>query len=252
MTRIVHHRASPLNARSAILGGLASALVAVLLLGINPCSALADADPASDVLLAQSAFFPYQPAVAPQLYTTVNSTLGAVARVWLPLKVAIIGSPEDLGGVPEFFGRPQAYAQFLDREISFNHPQPLLVVMPAGYGLADAGSAAALAGVPVDHRHSSYGLVRSAILALVALARAAGHPISAPAIPSGSATSHGAFPVALLFVVPVALLMLTGILARWRGKPRDPQPPSAHPPPAESRPAGTGSASRGGERQAGD
>jgi hypothetical protein len=232
MTRVVHHRASPLNARSAIPGGLASALVALLLLGANASPVLADADPASDVLLAQSAFFPYQPAVASQLYTAVNTTLGAVARVWLPLKVAIIGSPEDLGGVPEFFGRPQAYAEFLAREISFNHPQPLLVVMPTGFGLADAGSAAALAGLLVDRRHSSYGLIRSAILALVALARAAGHPIAEPDVPSGSAVSPGAFPVALLFGVPTVLLILAGILTLGRGKPRDPQPPSARPPPA--------------------
>jgi hypothetical protein len=231
MKRVVHHRSSPLT-RSAVPGGLASALVALLLLGANACPALADADPASDVLLAQSAFFPYRPAVSPQLYAAVNSTLGALARVWLPLKVAVIGSPEDLGGIPELFGQPQAYAKFLDREISFNHPQPLLVVMPAGFGLADAGPSAALAGLSVDRRHGSYGLIRSAILALVALARAAGHPISTPAIPSSSATSQGGFPVALLFGVPAVLLILAGLFTLRRGKPSDPQAPSAHPPPA--------------------
>jgi len=38
-----------------------------------------------------------------------------------------VGSATDLGGVPNLFGHPQAYATFLDSEISFNRPQPLLV-----------------------------------------------------------------------------------------------------------------------------
>ena len=138
MTRVAQRRSSLRGARSFIAGGLASALVALLLLGANACPALADADPASDVLLAHNAFFPYRPAVSSQLYSAVNGTLGAAARVGLPLKVAIIGSSEDLGAIPELFGHPQTYATFLDREISFNHPQPLLVVMPSGFGLANA------------------------------------------------------------------------------------------------------------------
>ena len=44
--------------------------------------------------------------------------------------------PVDLGVIPELFGQPQNYAKFLDKEISFQGPQPLLVVMPAGYGVA--------------------------------------------------------------------------------------------------------------------
>jgi hypothetical protein len=145
----------------------------------------------------------------------------------MPLKVAIIGSPEDLGAVPEFFGHPQSYAKFLDREISFNHPQPLLVVMAAGYGLANSGPATALSGFTVDRSHGSYGLTRSAILAVVALARADGRPISAPAIPPGS-SSHGGVPVGALFAIPAALLFGVGILLLRSGrttKRRAPQPP---------------------------
>jgi len=233
MTGFAHRRPSSRDARSSIRGGLAFALLALLLLGANASPALADADPASDVLLAQSAFFPYQPPVPPKLEAAMNSALGAAARVWLPLKVAIIGSREDLGAVPEFFGHPQPYANFLDREISFNHPQPLLVVMAAGYGLAAVGPGSALAGVPVDASHGSYGLTRSAILAVLALARAAGHPIATPAIPSSSASSHASFPVALLFGIPAAVLILAGIAIMRGGKPHDPHaPPPVHPPPA--------------------
>jgi hypothetical protein len=202
-------------------------VVALLVLGAAGGIALADGDPASDVLLAQNAFFPYQPPVQPQLEAAMNRSLEAASRAGMPLKVAIIGSPEDLGAVPEFFGHPQPYAKFLDREISFNHPEPLLVVMAAGYGLANSGPASALSGRTVDAGRGSYGLTRSAILAVVALARANGHPIPAPAIPSGSG-SHSGVPVAVLFAIPAALLFGVGILLLRSGrapKRRAPQPP---------------------------
>jgi hypothetical protein len=217
------------SSRLAALGrrGLAAVAVALLLLGATASVAAADADPASDVLLAQNAFFPYQPPVQPQLETAMNRSLESASRSGMPLKVAIIGSPEDLGAIPEFFGHPQSYAKFLDREISFNHPQPLLVVMPAGYGLAATGPASAVSGLKIDTSHASYGLTRSAILAVVALARANGHPISVPAIPSSSA-SHGGVPVAVLFAIPAALLFGAGVLLLRGGqapKRRAPEPP---------------------------
>jgi hypothetical protein len=213
--------------------GLGAIAVALLVLGASARIAWADADPASDVLLAQNAFFPYQPPVQPQLEAAMNRTLEAASRAGTPLKVAIIGSPEDLGAIPEFFGQPQSYARFLDREISFNHAQPLLVVMAAGYGLAAAGPASALSGLTVDASHGSYGLTRSAILAVAALMRANGHPISAPAIPSGSG-SHAGVPVTLLFAIPAALLFGAGILL-LRGE-RTPKRRAPEPPPPFQRP----------------
>ena len=36
-----------------------------------------------------------------------------------PVKVALIAAPTDLGVIPDLFGKPQPYAQFLDQEISF-------------------------------------------------------------------------------------------------------------------------------------
>jgi hypothetical protein len=229
MTRSVRSGAGRYEHRVAATGrrGLAALAVALLVLGATARIALANGDPASDVLLAQNAFFPYQPPVQPQLEADMNRSLEAASRAGMPLKVAIIGSPEDLGAVPEFFGHPQSYSKFLDREISFNHPQPLLVVMPTGYGLANTGPASALSGFTVDGNHGSHGLTRSAILAVVALARANGHPISTPAIPSSS-SSQGGVPVGALFAIPAALLLGVGILLLRSGrttKRRAPPPP---------------------------
>ena len=207
-------------------------MLVMVLLGAVPAGAHADADPASDVLLTQGAFFPYAPAVPPKLAFTLNTVLGASARVGLPLKVAIIGSRQDLGGVPVFFGRPQKYAEFLDREISFNNRQSVLVVMPAGFGVVGAGPASALAHVPVDAGHGSAGLTRSAILAVVALARAKGHSISVPSIASGTTAPRNGPPAPLLFGVPVVLLIVIGLARLRRRKPRDPRQPPVVPPPA--------------------
>jgi len=208
-----------LNARRALeVSRVALVIVVVVMVAVYPPSALADADPASDILLAQNAFYPYQPPVSHALEAAMETVLRAAARAGLPLKVAVVGSREDLGAVPDFFGHPQQYAQFLDKEISFNNRPPLLVVMPAGFGVVAAGPPNALAGLKVDTQHSSYGLVRSAILAVVSMVRATGRTIATPSIPPNS--SAGGSP-SILFAIPVALLVLVGLAAlRRRGSRR--------------------------------
>ena len=144
------------------------------LAAVYSSSAQADADPASDVLLAQNAFYPYQLPNDPPLEAATNKILDSAARAGLPLKVAVIGSRLDLGAVPNLFGHPQQYAQFLDKEISYNNRPPLLVVMPAGFGVVAAGPPNALAGLKVDTQHGPYGLVRTAILAVALLVHSTG------------------------------------------------------------------------------
>jgi hypothetical protein len=193
-------------------------LSAALLLGLmHAPAALADGDPASDVLLAQNAYYPYQPTVSSGLEATLNKLLGSAEHSPLPLKVAVIGSAGDLGVVPSFFGHPQAYAQFLDREISFNNRPPLLVVMPAGFGLVAAGSSKALATIKIDTQHGSDGLVRSAIEAVVVLLRTAGHTLAKPSLPSASSGGGGP-PTSVLFGAPVGLLFLVGVIALFRDR----------------------------------
>jgi hypothetical protein len=206
------------------------AAVAILLLGsawstFHPTQSWADGDPASDVLLAQDVFYPYQPKVGPALEAALEKTLRAATRTaGLHLKVAIIGTSEELGLVPKFFGHPQAYAQFLDSEISFNQAQQLLVVMPAGFGAVPTSLADGLTGVPVHGRQRSAGLTRSAILAVVALARRQGHPIATPSMSSSSSSSSP--PALLAFGLPAALLALAGLAVMLRGR----SARSRHPP----------------------
>jgi len=197
----------------------ALALVALALAAVSTSPALADGDPASDVLLVQKVFYPYQPQVSPSLERALEAALASLERAsGVPFKLAIIGTAPELGLVPEYFGHPQAYARFLDREISFNAPQPLITVMPSGYGVIPARYAPALARLTVVAHEGSNGLARSAIDAVVALSRYLGHPVTPPAVRSAGST--GSSPAALVFAVPVALLLLAGLLLAGRRRVR--------------------------------
>src|SRR4051794_29905479 len=209
-------------------------LVIALLLALTvpAAPARADGDPASDVLLLQDVFSPYAPKVPKPVLDGLTATLKRSRQAGYPLKVAIIGSKNDLGSVPQFFGRPQPYASFLEREIAFNKPEPLLTVMPAGYGTAVAGpqAASAIEGLKPPSSASGDALGRAAIDATVALAKANGHPIPAPKLPKAADSGGGGTSPAIIFGVPVLLLALGGALAAIRsrsGHDRDKEPEEA-------------------------
>ena len=156
-----------------------------------PPAAFADADPASDVLLGAPAFYPFQPPVSQALQNQLQQELAQLGKQGLNLKVAIIESPVDLGAIPNMFGKPQTYAEFLGREISFQQRQPLLVVMPAGFGLFNAGRATALAGLQVNASGASNGLTQSAIAGVQRIGKAAGKTVSGGGSGGSGASSGG-------------------------------------------------------------
>jgi hypothetical protein len=188
------------------------ALLAILLSSglwlLHPSNAAADSDPASDILLGTPAYFPYQPAVTAALQSQLERALAQLRRKGLNLKVAIIASPIDLGAIPNMFRKPQTYADFLEQEIAFNAPQPLLVVMPDGFGLVHAGPTSALGGLTVDTAHQSNGLARSAILAVQRIARANGTPISVGPLSPATARSGGGTSPLITFGGPAILVAL--------------------------------------------
>jgi hypothetical protein len=185
---------------------IATAVVVALLAALLACSlALADADPASDVLLGASVFYPYTPPVSPSVEKALNGEVAAAAHAHFPIKVALIGSPVDLGAIPTLFGEPQKYAAFLDQEISFSSKQMLLVVMRNGFGVAglDAAATSAAASLSKPAGTGSDAIARAAIAAVAALAAASGHPLAHVASPNGSASGGGssALVPALILVV---------------------------------------------------
>lgn len=182
----------------------------------------ADADPASDFLLAAPVFYPYQPATSPAIKSALELALAKLKRNGLSLKVAIIDSPNDLGGVSNLWRMPQPYADFLGKEISFNQKQPLLVVMPSGYGVYGVGGRSALNGLALDASHESDGLSRSAIAAVVRLARANGKPIAEPTIRKEASSGKGASAL-IVFGAPVLLVAIAALVALTRRTHHDPE-----------------------------
>jgi hypothetical protein len=191
--------------RSTRLAVLSAALVLLL---IAPGQVAADGDPASDVLLIANVFYPYQETVSNNLISALNVATGRAHTAKFPIKVAIIATPADLGAVPDLFAKPQQYADFLDREISFSTRAVLLVVMQAGFGLVASGPPSALAGLHIPSGRGSDNLAAAAIRAVGLLAAHAGHPIVLPPIPpSGGATSSGNSAL-VTFVAPAGLVLL--------------------------------------------
>jgi hypothetical protein len=211
---------------------LMAVLVAALAASVE--LAVADVDPASDVLLLQNVYLPYQPKVCSELGKQLRSLTAKTKGAGYPLKVAVIGSKQDLGGAPQFFGKPPDYAKFLGQELGVYGPDvgrnlsntPLMVVMPQGFGFyqVDGPAAAAAKGISVDPNSDPNGLAKAAILAVPKVAAGAGHPV--PAVkPSSSCSKKGTS--FLVYLAPILLLLAGGLLIRYGMRPRRPAEQSA-------------------------
>ena len=141
--------------------GCLIALVAALAAGLAT-EARADADPASDMLYTGDVFLPYEP-VSPAVAAELRGTVRNARADGKPIKVAVIATKRDLGGVPTLFGNPLYYARFLGAELQFLYSGKLLVVMPQGAALSERGKL--IANPAVLHariEQGTDGLVRTA------------------------------------------------------------------------------------------
>ena len=109
-----------------------AALLATLL--VAPPAARADGDPASDYLISQTVFFPFDTTIPRAQQERLFALTANAAKKGYPIRVALISSRYDLGSVTILWGAPQRYATFLSREDLFVFKGPLLVVMPHGLG----------------------------------------------------------------------------------------------------------------------
>lgn len=183
-------------------------------------AALADGDPASDVLLGQNVFYPYEPSTSKSLQTSLNTATAAAAKAHFPLKIALIASPVDLGIIPQLLGKPQQYAAYLDVEISFEQKQPLLVVMKDGYGVEGLSPAATAVAqkLPTPSGGTPDDLAQAALTAIDKLATAEGHPISGSGSTSSgsSGSSGGGSDTTLLIILIVAAIATASALIAVR------------------------------------
>ncbi len=179
----------------------ALALAVSLALGAAT-GARADGDPASDILLVQNVFYPYEPSTSVALQRRLDGAAAAAATAGLPIKVALIASPVDLGAVSSLWGKPQQYAGYLDDELSSTGPEPLLVVMPDGYAARSLTrrEMAALAALPLPSGRTSDALASAALTAVRRIAAADGHPLAAGALAASGGSGNS-----LLIVIALAL-----------------------------------------------
>jgi hypothetical protein len=139
-------------------------------------AAHADGDPASDTLLASNVFLPYRAASA-GVTASLKQQIASVYAGGDRVKVAVVADKEDLGAIPSLFDKPADYVRFLGQEIATLYAGPLLVVMPAGFGIYDAGRSTAaedavLRSIAAPHSTQPDDLVNAAAGAVSSLERA--------------------------------------------------------------------------------
>jgi cytochrome oxidase Cu insertion factor (SCO1/SenC/PrrC family) len=204
-------RRSRAVAAAAILG----AVIATACLTTTP--ARADGDPASDFLYTQSVFLPTSASAAQRADLARLAALSK--RHGVPIRIAVIGSPYDLGSITPLWRKPQQYARFLGVELSYVYHDRLLIVMPNGFGVYHGKrpvgrEQSALGGIAI--RPGVDGLVRAASAAVRAIAAADGHPLPAlspaPAPPRAPHARSGGLGIGAVLALVVGLL---AIAAAW-------------------------------------
>jgi hypothetical protein len=201
--------------------------------------ARADGDPASDVLAQQALFLPQDAGLSPSRQVALGHLVQEASRSGYPVKVAVVGSPADLGSVTELWNQPQLYARFLGQELSLLGRARLVVVMPAGVGVTATGPAApaqpkpppAVAGL---RQTSQADLGMVAVTAVQRLAATAGVHLSTPVTapkPAPAASSPIAWIVFGAGAALIAVAWMLSLRARrpwwWRSAARAAEPPAA-------------------------
>jgi hypothetical protein len=195
-----------LRRKAIVWAALAACLAA-------PQVARANSDPASHFLTTENVFYPYQQSISKDLKAKLAGATAAAKKAGYPIKVAIIATGADLGGVSNFFNQPARYAGYLGPQIGFNRKtQPLLIVMPAGLATFQAGPKASTAIDGVEVEEGGDGLARAALEGVSNLSAAAGHPIKGfkPEDSGSGGTS------AVVFAIPVALLVIVLAVMSYR------------------------------------
>jgi hypothetical protein len=184
-----------------LLAAVAGALLSASL-------ARANGDPASDYLLTQNVFLPFTQAIDQSQVKRLDALLKEANKQHYRIRVAIIGSPSDLGTAFSLFEKPQKYSEFLGLELSFVYRDRVLVVMPKGYGSSvngdpDPKAARVLKHLPPPGRNPTKE-VEGAIVAVQRLAAADGHHLDLPQRGGGS-TSRDRITIAAAATAGIAL-----------------------------------------------
>jgi hypothetical protein len=205
--------------RRALVAASVCALLTAALTGALASPARADGDPASDYLITQKVFFPYDIKVTPTQQKQFIALVDDANRAGFTIRVALIGSSYDLGSIISLWRKPQTYARFLGTELKYVYKNRLLVVMPNGYGFNWPGHSAApeyatLSKIPV--KPGSLGVLASSAAAVRALAKSSGITLSDTPSAAPSSRNHDRLVIVLAAVAALAVAVTLRLTLRGR------------------------------------
>jgi hypothetical protein len=197
---------------------------------VFPAAALANGDPASDVLPVAQVFLPYEAPISKSAANDLQKTVTEANQKGYKIRAAVIAFSGDLGTAQSLWGRPELYSKFLGAELSFAYSGPLLIAMPGGFGFYNARKPVAkelqvLKTVPVGKTPTP--LTESAAAAVRALAAANGVKVAKPAAPKSSATRDRLI-LGIAVLALVVVLVFPARFLRRRGRGAE-QSPSSEP-----------------------
>jgi hypothetical protein len=112
-----------------------AALVAAVAVGLLAVpAAQANGDPASDVLITEQVFLPFEAPISKSASDELTKTVAAANARGYKIRVAVIAFTGDLGTAVSLWRHPQDYSKFLGSELAFSYSNRLLIAMPSGFG----------------------------------------------------------------------------------------------------------------------
>ena len=203
-------------------------LVGVALVLLVPASARANGDPASDTLLTDRVFLPYEAPISKSAADDLRKTVAGASSKGYKIRVALIAFTGDLGTAVSLWRHPQDYSKFLASEIAFVTTDRLLVAMPSGWGFYDKGRPVTKeldVLKKVKPGTTPTPLAESTAAAVRALAASAGVTVAKP---SGSSGTHERLILGAAMLAFLLILVFPAQLLRRRAR-GGAQSPSAGP-----------------------
>jgi hypothetical protein len=194
---------------------IATGLIAAGAVPVSP--ALANGDPASDVLFATDIYYPSSRPVPTASGRALDAIVREAKRRGRPIKVVLIASRTDLGTAASLFDYPDRYAGFLTTELDKYVTAPVLIVTPRGFGLGRGGrilSTAPLEQIDVTGADPD-ALARAAV---EAVSKLTGLP--APKLEAGGSKDSSSETVVIVVAVVLALIAVGSAIALGRRRRR--------------------------------
>ena len=194
-------------------------LVALLAL-LLPAAARANGDPASDVLLTNQVFLPFEAPISKQAAQELRATVAEANKKGFKIRVAVIAFTGDLGTATVLWRKPQPYSKFLWSEIAFVYSNRLLVAMPSGFGFWNGKKPVAKELLVLKGRKpgaTPTALVQSTTAAVRALAKANGVTL-AKVSTGGTSSNRDRYILGAAVLVFLLVLFVPTRIFRRRGR----------------------------------